>query len=145
MGLQAFVDGVLQKQRAIKAEETKQLTLGALISGLEAADPSLPIVLDTGECPGKLDSWRGIYSELAMDFSAEGTSDVATVLADALNALGSVFYGYKGGEFLMRDSTPVWLAHPGCWYYDDSGERMLTGVVIEPERVVITSAYGESY
>lgn len=144
MGLQSYIDGVLQAQRAIKAAEAKQLTLRALIDGLKAADASLPVVLDTGEVPGKLDSWRGIYAELAMSFDTEGATDVATVLADAESAVGAVFTGYKGGDFLMRDYTPIWLANYGSWYYDEGGERMLTGVVIEPERVVITSAYGES-
>ena len=93
MGLQSYIDGVLQAQRAIKAAEAKQLTLRALIDGLKAADASLPVVLDTGEIPGKLASWRGIYAELAMSFSAEGSTDAASVLADAEAAVGAVFTG----------------------------------------------------
>ena len=73
----------------------------------------------------KLDSWRGIYSELTLDYDTGGKE---TTLGELLKDLeisikGKVFRGYKGGEFRMNIDTPVW-ADPSGMY----NERMIIGV-----------------
>ena len=73
----------------------------------------------------KLDSWRGIYSELTLDYDTGGKE---TTLGELLKDLeisvkGKVFHGYKGGQYRMNIDTPVW-ADPSGMY----NERMIIGV-----------------
>ena len=151
MGMQAFIDGMLQAERSTKSKEDKQLTLGELIAKLSDSSvisPKSLIVLDTGDVPGKFQSWRGIYAELAMTYGPIGVDvprTVAEVLHNAEEAVGKTFQGYKGGDFLMRESTPLWLANHGDSAFRDGENRMLTGIFVEPDRVVITTAPGEPY
>ena len=72
--------------------------------------------------PTTLDSWRGVYAELALGFTDEGDwpklSDFIKMLK---SAIGKTFTGYKGGDFVMGRGTPVWVAN-----YGNSGN---TGIV----------------
>ena len=73
----------------------------------------------------KLDSWRGVYSELTLDYDTGGKE---TTLGELLKDLeisikGKVFHGYKGGQYRMNIDTPVW-ADPSGMY----NERMIIGV-----------------
>ena len=148
MGMQAFIDGMLQAERSTKSKEDKQLTLGRLIELLEALPDEARIqsvMIDTGDFPRQLMSWRGIYAELAMSYRDEPEWTVADVLSDARLALGETFTGYKGGEFLMRRSTPLWLANYGDSAFRDGESRMLTGIRVEADGVIITTAPGEPY
>ena len=85
--------------------------------------------------PKGIDSWRGIYSELAIqteDFGSYKTEEVEDTLGgdilykyksigkesptvaewiDVLEeVVGKIFTGYKGGDFVMGRGTPVYLA-----------------------------------
>src|SRR3990172_4280267 len=94
--LQAMVHGMSAawaKQRA-----TTQMTLGALIKGLEGVDPERKI---TGL--GSPMSYRGYYSDLAFRPSAESVP-IAKVLEAARSCMGRVFEGYKGGDFCIGET-----------------------------------------
>lgn len=83
------------------------MTLGKLIQWLEQQDPNR-IVTDGFGGPH---SDRGSYDELAFDPVEETT--FGEMLAHAKSALGKKFTGYKGGEFLMDEYTPVLIGNYG--------------------------------
>jgi hypothetical protein len=104
--MQAMLDGMSKTWR--KEREADGMTLGQLIEALEAMPRDARIEL------GEPNSYRGYYEDL----SFEPTSETRTV-AEALEmirseCMGQVFYGYKGGEYVMGAKTPIWLAAYGC-------------------------------
>ncbi len=106
LNMQALVDGMsaqLQRERA-----ATQLTLGALIAELEKmpADAQVANLRDP-------DSYRGYYSDLYFE-RHDGTRPAAELLAECKAAMGQVFTGYKGGDFVMGALTPLWIATYGC-------------------------------
>lgn len=105
--LQALVDGMNSQSQRERAET--QMTLGKLIAALEAmpAGTEVPNLLGAH-------SYRGYYDDLAFRHR-EGTRVAAALLADCKAAMGQVFQGYKGGDFVMGALTPVWTAeYGGC-------------------------------
>ena len=83
------------------------MQLGELIAALEQAHPNR--VVKHGFGPPA--SYRGHYDQLAFEPASNLT--VKDMLLHAKSAINSTFEGYKGGHFLMTDSTPVWLASWG--------------------------------
>lgn len=81
-----------------------QMTLGGLIDVLESMDRNTPVNL------GDPHSYRGYYSDLGL---TPCDATVQDLLNDCRSAMGRVFYGYKGGEFIMHQNTPVWVASWG--------------------------------
>lgn len=103
--LQDLIDGM--SARAQRERTRTQETLGAFIVWLEAHDPDERIV-----GLGGLASYRGFYSDLA--FESDDTSrTVADVLHECRRAMGQVFEGYKGGDFVMGALTPLWVSSWG--------------------------------
>lgn len=120
--LQALFDGLSQQWQRERAES--QMTLGDLIHELRQLPPLLEI-----EGLGELQSYRGYYSDLAFsptervyepDPERPGMrrfveERVPRVKAHALlsiceAAMGQVFEGYKGGEFVMGAKAPLWVS-----------------------------------
>lgn len=90
------------------------MRLGEIISMLEACDVGARVEFDFGGFePTELDSYRGYYSDLAIGFSESGGMTAGALLAELRDADGAVFEGYKGGEYRMDRSTPVWVANHG--------------------------------
>jgi hypothetical protein len=113
--LQAMMDGLSiqwQKERAQTG-----LTLGKLIAYLQELEAIDPETLIQGL--GELSSYRGHYVDLAFEPSTESTT-VTYLLAVCRATMGQVFTGYKGGEFMMGSTTPLWVAPYGC-----TGERLM--------------------
>lgn len=83
-----------------------QMTLDKLIKELE----QLP---EDFELEGLSDphSYRGYYSDLAFERSKRTTA--GELLKLCKSCMGKVFEGYKGGEFMMGEGTPVWIASYG--------------------------------
>ncbi len=105
MNLQDLVDGMgarLQRDRS----ET-QLTLGELIAALEAMPDGAVVSLKDAH------SYRGYYCDLAFEPS-DGMRPAVDLLAECKSAMGKVFEGYKGGDYVMGETTPIWLAEYGC-------------------------------
>ena len=103
--MQALVDGMGAKMQRERA--ATQLTLGALIAALEAmpADAAVANLRD-------LDSYRGYYSDLYFE-NHEGTRAAAELLAECKGAMGQMFTGYKGGDYMMGALTPLWISTYG--------------------------------
>ncbi len=65
--------------------------------------------------PHEFGSYRGNYSHISIGFGTELTDGVTAekLLAKCRAADGAMFYGYKGGEFVMDRRTPLWVANYG--------------------------------
>lgn len=68
---------------------------------------------DVGQSPDYVCSYRGYYEDLGV-IPQDGTQTVGGFLQDLREALGETFTGYKGGEYVMDESTPLWMADYGC-------------------------------
>jgi len=83
------------------------LTLGKLVAALVDMPDDLPIVPAVGD----LSSYRGYYSDLAVEPGGDWTT--GDLLKEANAAIGQTFEGYKGGDFKMHERTPLWLSAYG--------------------------------
>lgn len=106
--LQAMINGFAAAGREERSKN--QMTLGGLIKALESVDPERKIV-----GLGRPMSYRGYYSDLAFEPSQEPRA-VREVLETAKGCMGKVFEGYKGGDYEMGETTPLWSAEYGCGY-----------------------------
>lgn len=106
MDIQSFIDGFLEAQRMQRVKT--QVTLGEMIEFLKSADPELLL-----PHLGNPHSYRGYYSDLAFEPS-DGVRKASDILLDCEASLGKTFTGWKGGDFLMNENTPLWIAVEGC-------------------------------
>jgi hypothetical protein len=114
------------------------ITLGELIAKLEGKDPKANLAvqfLDKLRGVDGVDSYRGYYSDLAIEPGSMVLGTVAEGLEVLRNAVGSTFEGYKGGEYRMNNRTLVWVDT-----YGSCTEQGVTGVEVMNGLVVITSA-----
>ena len=149
--IQAF----LREQRNRTFASSAQLTLGQIIEklekcGLTHGDKNEPkqVDYDFGTAvPTSLDSWRGNYSELALGYKLSGYDNndehftqttAETLLSELKSAIGKEFTGWKGGEFVMNEDTPVWVANSG-----NSGNTGIIDVVDDGWRIILMTAYCE--
>lgn len=145
MDLQTYLNNAVAASRQATLAKSDQLTLGELILKLE------PIVEKQGEdeatvrydfeylFPNNIDSWRGSYSELALNFTTEGqemkVSDFLNMLKECI---GKEFTGYKGGEFTMNKHTPIWVAN-----YGNSGNTAVIDVIDNGYCIILITGYRE--
>lgn len=124
--IQAMIDGMAARAQTTRAQT--QLTLGQLIAALS----QLPADLLMANLRNP-HSYRGYYCDLAFE-RAEGTRLAGDLLAECRAAMGEVFEGYKGGDFVMGRNTPLWVSSYGT----ASGQRLMAvapdgSLVIAPE------------
>lgn len=150
LDIQTYLDNAVQASRAKTFARSDQLTLGEIIAKCEAiaaidhelSDDSQPQVVFDFEYarPNSIDSWRGIYRELALNFSFEDDRMELPAFIEMLQgADGETFTGYKGGDFTMSRHTPVWVAN-----YGNSGNTAVIDVVDDKWQVIIMTGYRES-
>ncbi len=113
MDLGKYLEAMANLERQEKLKDSAQLTLGELIIKLETIpDKTKSVVYDFGEfVPTEIDSWRGIYAELALDYDKKEPKTIEQILNLLKNAVGKTFEGYKGGDFRMGRNTPIWVAN----------------------------------
>lgn len=116
MNIQEYFD-LISKASQLERSST-QLTLGEMILTLENLNQCLVI-----EGLGDLHSYRGYYSDLAFDLSTAKGKTVHELLIECKEALGKTYEGWKGGDFTMDKSTPLWVAYEGS-----TGEALM-GIV----------------
>ncbi len=106
------------------------MTVRELVLALKRRQSDEKVYYDfCGFFPYKIDSYRGDYSELALSYARH--TDLRPVephtvaqLIDLLEGVvGKVLQGYKGGDFLMRASTPVWVSN-----YGESNSTSIVGI-----------------
>jgi len=110
----------------IRAEvvEHGQMTLGTFIAELEKLPCENLIVYDLLAIrPTDLDSYRGYYDHLALGYTDDVRPTVGEILDKAKAAMGRTFMGYKGGDFVMNEHTPLWVSNHG-----HSGGLRIVGV-----------------
>ena len=142
----------------------EQLTLGELIRKLEplvaverpeyATDPKVRLDFEYAY-PVDLGSWRGVYADLAISFTFGGygmpgfreidgyyKKPPPKTLVEFIKmlkwAIGQAYPGWKGGEFVMDESTPLWVANDG-----NSGNTAVVGVRDNEYEIVLLTAYHE--
>lgn len=113
MNLQLIMDSFSAVERAKRSDS--QMTLAELIHALESM-PEGAQVANLHEP----DSYRGYYADLAFS-RGEGTRPATDLLRDCMSALNGTFTGYKGGEYVMGKSTPLWVAE-----YGSCGEKLMS-------------------
>jgi len=130
----ATFEGILHQMSEERKAKASNMKLGDFIDALAAvADQTLPLVLRNGDGVHRFMSYRGYYEDLWISPRADKKT-VAEVLAQARAALGEIFEGYKGGDYPMHKGSILWVAG-----YGNCGD-MLTGVTLEPGRVVVETA-----
>lgn len=112
INMQALIDG-MNAQR-MRERASTQLTLGEMIKTLEAMPADT--MIDGIDEPH---SYRGYYSDLAFSRQDEKVR-AADALAMCRGAMGQVFEGYRGGDFVMGALTPVWIA-----FYGSCGQKLM--------------------
>lgn len=105
MNLQAYFDGLSQQWQKERSET--QMTLGKMISRLKEMPKDMQI-----QSISNPHSYRGYYSDLAFE-PCSNTVTVEKLLSDCYSSMGQVFEGYKGGDYMMGSTTPVWISHYG--------------------------------
>ena len=140
MDMQTILTNAVNNRRQEELANSPQLLLGEIILKLEAVkNKNLPLFIDImDKRPKGIDSWRGSYRELAIQTEELGSYQTDEVerrgnwgeeykfksigkekptVADWIDvlkeAIGKIFVGYKGGDFIMSKNTPVWLAEYG--------------------------------
>jgi len=151
MDIQKEFDNAKIIARQERLNRTNQLTLGELILKLEPITEKqeeiikkykheATIVYDFEYLfPTNLNSWRGSYEELALNFQSEGEELTVTKFLKLLkNTIGKTFYGYKGGDFIMNRHTPLWVAN-----YGHSGSTAIVDILDKEYQIILITAYIE--
>ncbi len=153
MDLQTYLNNAINTKRMNKMETSDQLTVGEILLKIE---PLLKKQKEIKEkyghtarvfydfCnlfPCDINSWRGSYSELALNYKSYNESEPLEI-TDFYNMLketiGKTFGGYKGGEYIMGKNTPVWVAN-----YGDSGNTAVIDIVNDEYQIIIITGYRE--
>jgi len=119
MNLQEMIDNKLTAERSERLKTSEQLMLGELIIKVaNIKNKDLPVYFDEANIvPTGIDSWRGVYAELAIEYRNLGKDEKAMIVEEfermLSDANGKTFQGYKGGDFLMGKNTPLWVANNG--------------------------------
>lgn len=130
-----------------------QMTIGGLIRALRAAECDTDATLQwdfltMGVYPGG--SYRGFYDQYALEYGPLNPSDPreqkqrlatpADLARHLEGAIGQWYTGWKGGEYMMLDETPVWVGNPG-----ESHDMGVVGVrVVAPYLVVLETRFVDS-
>ena len=111
MDLQNLIDTISNVTRAERSKY--HLTLGGLIKALEGVAPPTRVLIDRGFSPSVPHSYRGYYEDLAFEVSAENMTagEFLNILKEQV--LEKTFTGYKGGDFVMGERTPLWISERG--------------------------------
>ena len=88
-----------------------QMTIGGAIIALDKLPQDKRIAYSDGKAPREAMSYRGYYSDLAFDDQDAAT--VGEVLAQLEKIHNTELEGYKGGEYMMGDDTPIWRSEYG--------------------------------
>lgn len=122
MEIQALIDGMSAQWQRERSDT--QMTLGGIIDLLQKMPEDFEL-----EGFGNPHSYRGYYCDLAFE-KIEGTVNASDAIRICKEAMGEVFTGYKGGDYMMGRLTPIWVADYGCcgekiMGFDDCG-RLIT-------------------
>jgi hypothetical protein len=109
--MQRLLDAVSDACR--NSRKPYHLSLGQLMAKLDALPHGMEVMADTGAFIGQEHSYRGYYDDLAFEPTSE-PSNVGTLRVMISRAYQGPYQGYKGGDYIYTDDTPLWLAPYGC-------------------------------
>lgn len=145
--LQTAITNAVKSSRNERMKTSSQLTVGELLIKLEAIpndqkEERQVIFAFEYAFPTGLASWRGNYYELAFTFdfpkydSEKGSYTQAPTLSEVISwlkdCIGKQYTGYKGGEFIMEENTPLWVAN-----YGNSGNTGVVDISFDDYEVVL--------
>ena len=109
--IQKMINVMLEQRREDRSKY--HLTLGQLIKRLDRVPGVTKILTADGQGIEGLCSYRGYYSDLALNPVGGPVWTADQLLREAKFVINTELTGYKGGEFLMTEDTPLWLARYG--------------------------------
>lgn len=115
--------------------KTKQyLKLGELIEALEPLCKEETLIeFDTGDIPMGLCSYRGYYKDLSITYDKNVGYMFAEKFLNMLkNAVGKIFVGWKGGEFMMSATSEVWVSNEG-----ECKNTKICGISLSENKVIL--------
>ena len=116
--LQKYFDKICAEWRKTRSEN--QYTLGKMINLLNSLDKNVQVRFSHNTLsPAKPHSYRGYYSDLAFETS-DKIINAGQFLAMCEESLDMCFEGYKGGDFVMGEDTPLWCAN-----YSETGPAIV--------------------
>lgn len=150
MTLQEQINNYRYARRKETLKKSDQLTLGKLISKIEPIVANQKAIIKKYDkeafvqydfeylFPTEIDSWRGSYNELALNYTSEDIKPkakpftVTKFLKMLKDTIGKEFTGYKGGEYIMEEDTPIWVAN-----YGNSGNTAVVDVLDNEYSVIL--------
>ncbi len=152
MNIEDVIHDAVRVERIGRFDKSSQLSLGELIARFEAISPTYTdyqekeqpknVCFDFPEAkPTHLDSWRGAYDELALEFTWDSDAKyppVTEFLEELRGAIGKTYTGYKGRDFVMGKTTPIWVAN-----YGRSDNTAVTGVIDDGYSVILETRHCE--
>ena len=128
-----MVDALGDAMRDMRSDY--HLTLGAAIRELSMMPKPYVVAFDFNNySPGEEQSYRGYYSDLALEPESNEPKTVEALLHQLKAALDKEYMGYKGGDFLMDGSTPLWVSK-----YGEGDGRAIIGIQQDIEKVVLVT------
>lgn len=124
----------------------KLVNLGQFIALLKCCDETVEIRFDF-PCqyqPVCFGSYRGYYRYLAISYQEHdwrkenSETTVGKLLKEAEKVLGKTLTGYKGGDFLMTEKTPLFVSN-----YGDSEGVGVVAINDLGSKVIIETKYVE--
>jgi hypothetical protein len=144
MDISSFIKASMKQSRDAVMRLSDQMTLGNLLSELEKIDTGdedleKRVYFDFGDTnPNGFGSWRGSYDEVCIHYGEHNAPKLYDFINQVKETIGKTFCGWKGGEFTMEESTPVWVANSGC-----ASHSALIAVVDTGYSVILMTAYRE--
>jgi len=92
----------------------ERLNLGELIDLLKTQPQNEMCWFNFGGVsPTTCASYRGYYGDVALGFDLEADPKVKDVIMELEKAVGAMYTGWKGGDFVMSRESQLWVANPG--------------------------------
>lgn len=113
--LDRAADSVDRRHRRIDAERSGQLWLGRFIEILRTIPCDALVSFDDGAVPGRWNSYRGNYADLALEDTGVAYPTAKDVFLMSEAAIARPFPGWKGGLHNMTEDTVLWRASYGGW------------------------------
>lgn len=114
------------------------MNLQEFIDTLEHFPSDMPVIFHPNDWPEEFCSWRGDYSQITLArLGSLSPNTVSWWIKHALRSIGSTFFGYKGGEFVMSATTEIWADDYGCTH----GNKLI-GVRVQNEKLILVTGNG---
>jgi len=88
--------------------------LGDLMIALVSVPADTKVHSIAGFGIGGPHSYRGYYEDLALEPQGSDILTAKALLEELYAVLDTEQTGWKGGEYLMTETTQVWIAYEGC-------------------------------